>query len=261
MFEARLLQGKILKQILEAIKDLVLDANIDISEEELSIQAMDSSHVSLVQVTLRSVGFDHFRCDRSNSLGFNSANLSKILKCAGNDDIITLKAEDEADVLTLMFETQRQDRISDFELKLMDIDSEQLGIPDTEYKCTVKMPSDEFQRIIRDMQVLGDTCVLACSKEGIRFSVSGEMGTGNVLVRSNVTADKEEEQVTIDMEEPVELTFALRYLNFFTKATGLGPTVVVSMSPDVPIVVEYPIEDFGHVKYFLAPKIDDDEEG
>ena len=31
--------------------------------------------------------------------------------------------------MTFMFENQSQDRISDFELKLMDIDSEHLGIP------------------------------------------------------------------------------------------------------------------------------------
>ena len=75
---------------------------------------MDSSHVSLVAVTLRSSGFDHFRCDRPISLGFNSANMSKILKCAGNDDVVTLKAEDEGDTLTLMFESEGQDRIADF---------------------------------------------------------------------------------------------------------------------------------------------------
>ena len=32
-----------------------------------------------------------------------------------------------------------QDRISDFELKLMDIDSEHLGIPKTEYNCTIQV--------------------------------------------------------------------------------------------------------------------------
>ena len=114
MFEARLTQGRIFKALIESIKDLVQDANIDCSEDELSIQAMDSSHVSLVAVTLRSSGFDHFRCDRPISLGFNSANMSKILKCAGNDDVVTLKAEDEGDTLTLMFESEGQDRIADF---------------------------------------------------------------------------------------------------------------------------------------------------
>ena len=54
---------------------------------------MDSSHVSLCAVALRADGFDHFRCDRNISLGFNSGNLGKILKCADNSDSITLKAE------------------------------------------------------------------------------------------------------------------------------------------------------------------------
>lgn len=31
--------------------------------------------------------------------------MSKILKCAGNEDIITLRAEDNADTLALVFET------------------------------------------------------------------------------------------------------------------------------------------------------------
>jgi len=75
---------------------------------------MDNSHVSLVAVSLRSGGFDHFRCDRPISLGFNAANMGKILKCAGNDDIITLKAEDEGDALTMMFESPNGDRIADF---------------------------------------------------------------------------------------------------------------------------------------------------
>mmetsp|Transcript_62442 Transcript_62442/g.92798 ORF Transcript_62442/g.92798 Transcript_62442/m.92798 type:complete len:150 (+) Transcript_62442:114-563(+) len=114
MFEARLIQGRVFKQLIDALKDLVQDCNIDVSEDEMSIQAMDSSHVSLVGVSLLAKGFDHYRCDRQISLGVNSANMAKILKCAGNDDIITLKAEDSAENLTLMFESPKQDRIADF---------------------------------------------------------------------------------------------------------------------------------------------------
>jgi proliferating cell nuclear antigen len=45
------------------------------------------------------------RCDRNLVLGININNMSKMLKCAGNNDIITLKAEDEADTITFMFES------------------------------------------------------------------------------------------------------------------------------------------------------------
>jgi len=258
MFEARLVQGNTLKKIVEALKDLVTDCNLDCSQSGLSLQAMDSSHVSLCALLMRADGFDHYRCDRNMSLGMNLVSMGKILKCAGNDDTITLKAEDSSDNLTLMFENENQDRISDFELKLMDIDSEHLGIPDTEYKSMIRMPSSEFQRICRDLSVLGDTCIISCQKDGVKFSVTGDLGTGNIMLRPNSSADKEEEQTVIEMEEPVELTFALRYLNFFTKSTPLSGTVTLSMSADVPLVVEYPIGEMGYVRFYLAPKIDEE---
>jgi len=47
--------------------------------------------------------------------------------------------------------------VSDFELKLMDIDSEHLGIPDTEYEAIIKMPATEYQRICKDLSSIGDT--------------------------------------------------------------------------------------------------------
>lgn len=54
------------------------------------------------------------------------------------------------------------DRISDFELKLMDIDSEHLGIPETEYSAVVRMPAGEFQRICKDLANIGDTGTRRC---------------------------------------------------------------------------------------------------
>jgi hypothetical protein len=38
-------------------------------------------------------------------VGLNLGNMAKMLKCAGNDDIITMKASDEADSVTFMFES------------------------------------------------------------------------------------------------------------------------------------------------------------
>lgn len=53
--------------------------------------------------------------------------------------------------------TPEEDRVSDFELKLMDIDSEHLGIPDTDYCATVTMPAAEYARIMKDLSSIGDT--------------------------------------------------------------------------------------------------------
>ena len=183
MFEARLTQGSLLKKLVDAIKELCKEVNWDISTNGISMQSMDSSHVCLVAFNLRADGFDHFRCDRPLTLGINLENLAKILKCAGSNDIITMKADDNGDTLTLMFESEKQDRISDVDLKLMSIESEHLGIPEQDYSVESSMPSSEYQRIVRDLASIGDTVAVSATKEGIKFSTSGDIGTANITLR------------------------------------------------------------------------------
>lgn len=71
MFEAKLVQGNVLKKLIDAIKDLVDSGNWDASGSGLMLQAMDKSHVSLVSVQLNSDGFETFRCDRNLTMGIN----------------------------------------------------------------------------------------------------------------------------------------------------------------------------------------------
>lgn len=136
----------------------------------------------------------------------------------------------------------------------------------------------------------GRAVQISATKDGVKFSTSGDVGTANITVRQNNTADKvgrlrgggwllllwfrqhgqsqhwgvnsdmrgslrptwnlpwladccltgsrlscccvvaacaccslqKEDQVSIDLTEPVSLTFALRYLNSFAKATPLS---------------------------------------
>lgn len=220
---------------------------------------MDNSHVSLVSLTLRSDGFDKFRCDRNISMGMNLGSMAKILKCANNDDTVTVKAQDNADTVTFMFESPNHEKVSDYEMKLMNLDQEHLGIPETDYSCVVRMPSMEFARICRDLAQFSESMLICCTKEGVKFSASGDVGSANVKLAQTSSVDKEEEAVIIEMQEPVTLTFACRYLNAFTKATPLSGQVQLSMSADVPLVVEYRIQELGYIRYYLAPKIEDDE--
>jgi proliferating cell nuclear antigen len=81
------------------------------------------------------------------------------------------------------------------------------------------------------------------------------------------------------MKEAVALTFAVRYLSMFCKAAPLSPQVGLSLSEDTPLstylscsmncmmsmefecdlVCEFKIAEMGHVRFYLAPKIEDAE--
>ncbi len=104
MLEARLQPASVLKKILDAVKELVDNANFDCNESGISLQSMDSSHVALVGLLLRANGFENYRCDHGLNLGVSLVSLNKILKCAGTDDVVTLRADNNVDVLSMVFE-------------------------------------------------------------------------------------------------------------------------------------------------------------
>lgn len=68
-------------------------------------------------------------------------------------------------------------------MKLMDIDQEHLGIPDTQYDATITFSSTEFARICRDLSALGESVKIEVDKQGIRFTSDGEIGNGSVLLK------------------------------------------------------------------------------
>ncbi len=135
---------------------------------------------------LKAESFSPFRCDRNIALGINLSSLMKVLRCAQNDDILTLKAEDAPDVVNLVFESSERDRLSEYDIKLMDIDQEHLGIPETEYAATITMPSAEFQRICRDLMALSESGALVPA----RFRPLPSSSTNTFRIQSPLTLQK-----------------------------------------------------------------------
>merc|ERR1712232_1522703 len=213
-------QAVLLKKVVDAIKDLCKDVNFDCSEKGLQVQSMDSSHVALVSLLLRESAFSNFKCERATSLGMNVESLSKILKMCSPNDSLKLRWQSGADTVSFQCEGG-DDRIADFDLKLMQIESEHMEIPEQQYKVVARLPSSEFQKICKDLKEFGETMQVSTSKEGIKFSVAGDVGSGSVMLKPRDETDKPEDKVSLTVHEPVTATFALRYLVNFSKAAPL----------------------------------------
>merc|ERR1711976_651619 len=211
VLEAHLRQSVLLKKVVDSIKELCKDVNFDCSEKGMQVQTMDSSHGALVSLLLRESAFSDFKCERPTSLGMNVDSLAKILKMCGPNDSLKLRWRANADTVNFQCESGEEDRIADFDLKLMQIESEHMEIPEQQYKVTARLPSAEFQKICRDLKEFGETIQVKASKEGITFSVQGDVGGGNVMLKPR-ESEKPEEKVALTVHEPVTATFALRYL-------------------------------------------------
>eukprot|EP00437_Effrenium_voratum_P008043 CAMPEP_0181439582 /NCGR_PEP_ID=MMETSP1110-20121109/22505_1 /TAXON_ID=174948 /ORGANISM="Symbiodinium sp., Strain CCMP421" /LENGTH=260 /DNA_ID=CAMNT_0023563317 /DNA_START=76 /DNA_END=858 /DNA_ORIENTATION=- len=257
VLDAQLQQAGLFKKVAESMKDLCKEVNFDCSEKGMQVQSMDSSHVALVSLMLRESAFAEFKCDRPVSLGMNVDSLTKILKMTGPSDTLKIRHKGDTDVVNFQCEGS-DDRISEFDLKLFQIENEHMEIPEQHYKVVAKLPSSEFQKICRDLKEFGETLHLTGDKDGLKFVVSGDIGSGNVLLKPRET-EKPEEKVSLTVHEPVTAAFALRYLVNFSKASPLCGSVTLGFAPDAPLLVQYDLEteDKGHMKFYLAPKIDE----
>jgi proliferating cell nuclear antigen len=260
MFEAQLEKASTLKKIIDAVKDLVTDAPFDCSENAICLQAMDASHVALVSLKLSIDLFEAYRCDRTVSLGLNLTNVSKALKCANNDDVCILRFTDhDQDNVTFAFHDTAKTKTQEITIKLMDIDSEQLGIPDQKYAATIEMSSAEFAKTCRDISQFTDSVTIAAVKGGVTFSGKGDTGSNVVTYNGETDAENSDALITFEINENVTSTFSIKYMLMFAKASGLSDRVRLSLSEGVPVVVEFKInEDSGFLRYYLAPKIDED---
>ena len=76
----------------------------------------------------------------------------------------------------------------------------------------------------------------------------------------NARETGDDSEISLEVDEPVSLSFAARYLNLFSKATGLSSQVTLYMSSETPLMVEYKLANGGgELKYYLAPKITEEE--
>lgn len=107
----------------------------------------------------------------------------------------------------------------------------------------------------RTSLTLGYTVTIEATKDGIKFAASGDIGNGAVTLRSYTSVDKPEQNIDINLVEPVSLTFSLKYLVNFCKAQGLDKNVKICLSDEVPLLVEYSMAGTSYLRFYLAPKV------
>ena len=146
--------------------------------------------------------------------------------------------------------------MAEFQLNLLNLDIHTLSIPDIEYPTSIKMSSTEFVSLCRDFTHLSDTLKIEVKKQKATFSINGKAGVEKIVMKNN-NAEKVEDQITIVSDGEVSLSFGLQYLNSFAKASSLSGIVTLNISSKFPLMIEYEMQDIGFIKFYLAPKMDE----
>lgn len=212
----------------------------------------------MVSLLIAKDAFDEYRCDRNLTLGIDLSSLAKVLKAGNSTDSLTLVVEDDADKILILFEDKEKDRMSEYFLKLMDIESDFLDIEDMEYDSVVTLPSADFQKIARDLSQLSDSLNVLVTKDTVKFNAEGDIGSGSVVVKPITDMDKPERSVKVHLVKAVNLTFGLKYILDIIKGAGLSSATTIKLADKTPALFEYRLSD-GYLRFYLAPKFEDEE--
>jgi proliferating cell nuclear antigen len=241
----RTIQASAIRSIFEVLKDIINDVNVYFSPAGIKILTLDIARVTLVHVFLAAENFEEYSCPGEIAAGLNMANTHKLLKSVGNNDTLFMKIENH-DILEFIIENPVKKSSTSYKLKLLDINEDILEVPDVHMDVITTLPSMDFQRIARDMgNLASDICI---KREGTVLELS-------------CRGDFADQTTMIEYPEHVACvgnTFSLKYINLFTKATGMCSSVQLMQDTenDGVIVFRYSIANLGDMKFYLAAKMD-----
>ena len=101
MFQAKVKDVVIFKKIIDSLSSLVNEVNLEATSNGLSLQSMDSAHVSLVSLNMKEESFEQYRWDKNTTLGLNLLDFDKVLKLIKPNDVMTIWANEDNSFLTI----------------------------------------------------------------------------------------------------------------------------------------------------------------
>lgn len=247
--ELKTVQASALKSCFEVLKDIINDVNVFFTPRGVSIIALDNAKAALINMNLEAERFEEYECKETVKAGINISNFFKILKFITSNDVLTINIQD-SDKMNITIENSTKNSKTKFDLKLLWINEDELQIPEIETTCTTVLPSADFQRICRDMGNIGTEMSIFRENNLLKISCEGDFANQETEIDTDQS----------DYEGTIGNKYSLKYINLFTKATGMCSNMRIEQSApaeSMPIRFVYDVANLGKIEFFLAAKLDE----
>jgi len=257
LINIKTIQATIFKQVIDALKDILMDVNLEIDETGIKIIAMDNTHVVLIHLKLEADKFEEYYCEKKRFIGVNMLKLHMLIKTIGTNDLFNLYIEKEdPNKLGIKITNNEKNVETNYKLSTIDIDVLDVSIPPADFTTTITMPSSYLQKIIRDMHNISEFIEIRNIEQSLILKCNGDFCSQETILGSersqNITISKNIEKNEQSNQEIIQGVFSLKYLLIFTKCTNLCPTVEIYLKNSYPIILRYSIASLGEIKLCLA---------
>jgi len=246
--------GNIFKKIMDLLKE-VLDIGIFIiNEDGISLESLDSSHVSFIQMLLKKEDFHKFIINKKREEDLHFAvsmkSLCNILKCLNNGEQITISHEDGSNKITWIFQNLDTNTYQKFNLNLIEHETHDINIPKSDYHCRIKTMSSVLQNILKNLAYIGDYLCINVNKEENHIDFKSSGIDSDALIRMT-----KNEYTKLKLTKNITSSYSIDYLTKYAKSSAFSSKVSIFLKTDAPILLEYKIDNLsGMIKFYIAPK-------
>jgi proliferating cell nuclear antigen len=252
LFEIRTVQSSAFRTLIEALKEILTEANLEFDSSGIRVINVDETHTVLTYLRLHADRFETFYCPAKYVLGVNMIYLFKLIKTLSNNDSLTLfLPASNPNKLGIRAENAEKGTINTWMMKLFDTNIENIELPDIAFTSIIHMPSMDFQKMCRDFNALAEKLEITSSNSDLIFRCVGDFVDGETVMMSNNQGGIEVQRNTTEIVQGV---FELKYLVLFTKCTNLCASTQIHLKNDLPLVLRYMVANLGEVRLVLAPQ-------
>lgn len=254
LLNIKTIQAPVFKQVIDALKDILTDVNLEVDESGLKIVAMDNTNIVLIHLKLDADKFEEYYCEKKMYIGICMLKFHMLIKTIGTNDLLSLYVlKDDPSVLGIKNINNDKNVETNYKLSTLDIDVLNIEIPPVNFHTIITMPSSYLQKIIRDMHNLADYIEIRNIENQLILSCKGDFCSQETVLgtekSNNITIAKNEDEET---HEIIQGVFSLKYLAIFTKCTNLSPNVEIYLKNSYPIILRYTIASLGEIKLCLS---------
>lgn len=229
-----------------------------------------------------------YHCTHEVVVGIEVGWWFNIFKKVNQDDTIIIRITESCyngitPEVELFIWNPETEMMTERRIPVLNIQMEELEIPDKEFEAVVSIPAHQFLRALKHCDNTGAGIrIYTADNHGdgarLHLQTTGDIrGSARITLRVDVRSSSDAVRELVDGAEQVakkartELpicnkreTYSINQLLEIAKSMSMNPTasvvIYLTSTQGYPLVLDYLVGTMGSLKYIIAPRIDDDEE-
>ncbi|MBC7094438.1 DNA polymerase sliding clamp [Thermococcus sp.] len=234
--------------LIDTASNLIDEAAFKITEEGISMRAMDPSRVVLLDLNLPAGIFSKYDIDGEETVGINMDHFKKVLRRGKGKDILVLKKGEENFLEVTLEGTAKRT----FRLPLIEVEELELDLPELPFTVRAVVLGEVLKEAVKDASLVSDSIKFIAKENEFVMKAEGE--TQEVEIKLTL---EDEGLLDLEVEEETKSAYGVSYLADMAKGIGKADEVVLRFGNEMPLQMDYPIRDEGRLTFLLAPRVEE----